>query len=353
MAENARRRLRFARAALSVVLLLGTTLVLTAAALPALRGESLAERKPFDLLLAARDRICLALGEDSIGGVYVTSERLLPKITEYDAAALEENANRVVALSDRAETPVYVLAVPTAAAIYSSDLPRNAPRLDEREILRNFEQKLQMHDVRVIESYSWLSAAREQYLYYRTDSRLTSYGAYILYRTAIQKLSLKPVGYDRFEIAHFDTEYYGDLARKTANPILARPDTVDLYTTADSPEITRVTALREDGTRETLKDYFQPADAERSGSALDVFAAMTRASVTIETDSPGGMSLTLLTDANGAAIVPFLYNHYTSLTVVNVERADEAVISDALDAGANQILLLCGIETLLGINHAE
>ena len=339
MAEP-RRKLHIPERISSAVILCSVTAVF--AVLSLFARTDAADQSLWRGLLHAHDRVWLALGSDELGNVYITKERLLRHIQPPEESVLQKSANAVNRFADNAGAPLYLLAVPTSAGIYSDDLADAAPIANEHQILRRFGEMLS-DQVSRIEAYSWLSAEREQYIYYRTDSCWTGYGAYCSYRSAIRRLGFPSIGYDQFSVMHCRSDYYGRLAQDV-HYYEVQPDLVDMYTLRDQPQNETVTALRAEGAV-PLPSYYltEYADTEPE----KIFAAAHEPVLRIETDNQSSKDLLLLSDAFGYSMIPFLTRHYRSVTAVNLPLAKEQG-ADPVPAGSySQILLLCGADTLM------
>ena len=297
-------------------------------------------------LLHAHDTAVLALGGDSIGNVYVTQERLLLRSADYPADAIEHNAAMLCDMADKEDAPVYLLAVPTSSGIYADTLPEGAPYPDEHAALKEFREQLDDNIV-WIEAESWLSEAREQYIYYRTDPKWTSYGAYCVYKSAIRKLGFTALGYDSFVISHYRSDYYGSLAQESRYYGTA-PDLIDLYTPLNPAQEYTVTALHPDGTERTLPSYFL-TDADPDAPEK-VYALMQEPVLQITGGAGGGRNLLLLTDEFGANMLPFLMLHYHRITAVNLPETVQREHLEFPEDAYDQVLVLLGADTLCSVH---
>ena len=324
--------------------ILGTaTAVFSVCALVSGNSAEAAEHPVWQPLLRVHDRISLMLGNDRIGSVYVTDERLLPHLDEPEMDTVYQAANAVNQYAASQGASVYMMAVPTSAGIYGDVLSDYVPLTNEYQILRTFSDTLQ-EPVLWIETASWLSGEREHYIYYRTDSLWTSYGAFCAYRSAIRKLGFNAYGYDHFMVTHFDSRYYGELAQRSHYFDLL-PDTVDLYESSEQGQPAKVTALRADGNAE-LSGYFLTELPEAKEHPEKVFALETKPVLRIETGNQSSKDLLLLTDRCGCSMIPFLMQHYRMITAVDLPACSE-IDWRTLTAGSySQILILCGTETI-------
>ncbi len=349
MADNHKRLSARCRAFFRAVLLFGLPLVCGIAALAggAAKGDT-ASAVPCGAQLAEYyNALRLRTGSDTIGEIYVAQGRMLRHHKAYDANAAADVVSQVNAFADAQNAPVYWVAVPTAAGIYAETLPSNAPQANEQALLLSVEEKL--HDsITVIDVYSWLYAMRDAYIYYRTDSHWTSYGAFSAYKTVMRKLGFSPVGYDRFRIRHLTSSYQGDFAAETGYRRLAG-DVVDLYECEGGAECTSITVYHADGSTaqtDSLYDTSLCADAERlAQEAYAVFPMADAPMMQLTTDLNNGRQLLLLTDDYGAAMLPFLTQHYEGITVINTQLTDAAAL-ERVNNDFTQIVILCSADTI-------
>lgn len=343
MAEQKSRQHTGAAATLSAWILGTATAVFAACALISGNSAEAAEHPVWQPLLRVHDKMSLMLGNDRIGSVYVTGERLLPHLDEPESDTVYQAANAVNQYAASQGASVYMLAVPTSAGIYGDMLSDSVPLTNEYQLLRTFSDALQ-EPVLWLEASSWLSGEREHYIYYRTDPHWTSYGAFCVYRSAIRKLGFSAYGYDQFMVTHFNSRYYGELSHRSHYYDIL-PDTVDLYECTEQTQPVKVTSLRAEG-NEVLPGYFLTDLPEAADAPEKVFALETEPVLRIETGNQSSKDLLLLTDRCGCSMIPFLMQHYRMITAVDLPACSE-IDWRGLTAGSySQILILCGTDTI-------
>ena len=329
------------RPALSAIFVIGTVCAFAAASL------FCSEENPvWNPLLAMHDRTFAALGSDTVGDVYVTKERLLRRRVSYSGEQLEEAAGIISGFAQNSKAPVWFLGVPTSAGIYADTLSESAPYINERTLLRTFSEELDSK-VNWLEAASWLYGMKDQYVYYRTDSRWTSYGAFYIYQSVIRKLGFHAVGYDHYTITHFTDEYYGDLAQEIRYYDV-QPDLVDLYTAENESKPISINAFRADLTSVPLQSYYRTEEAAAAENAYAVFGLEQFAVLQMELSSKSAKSLLLLCDSFGSTMLPFLWQHYRNVTAVNLSLARETDWQALTEEREySHVIILCSTETLL------
>lgn len=293
-------------------------------------------------------RLRLKTGSDTIGTVYVTEERMMRYHADYDMDAALQLAQQVNRYAAAQTAPVYWMAVPTAAGIYAETLPKGAPQAGEQALINEVSAALD-DNITQIDVYSWLYSMRDAYIYYRTDPRWTTYGAYCAYKTAIRKMGFSGLGYDRFVIKHITSAYEGSFVQETGYEGIA-PDVVDIYQCDGGVICTKITAVDAQGNLsqiDALYDTALCADGERLRTeAYSVFAAAQMPVLQIETDLRNARHLLIVTDSYGACMVSFFTEHYSSVTVVNTEAAPDLAWQQYVTQQPTQILMICSADTI-------
>ncbi|MBP3380775.1 MAG: hypothetical protein J6K77_07940 [Ruminococcus sp.] len=281
------------------------------------------------------------VGEAFINGVYVTPERLIAADTSY-RHCLPENAAAVNSFSENYDGAVYFAAIPTSAGIYSDLLPPYLAASTEKQMLDGFYGTL-LGDIRKIDAYNILKMLSENYIYYRTDRKWTSYGAYCVYRTVIQKLGFMPVSYDKYTIRHVTDGFRGDLYSR-AQHMESKADILDIYEYDDGTEIVRCRAYSSDGFVYD-KELYDLAAGE-TDSSYKLYLGEPAAVVTLTTTVNNDRRLLVIGDEFTSCFIPFLTKHYSEIAFVSPKYMSKG-LAEYLDPGDyEQTLFLLGIDSL-------
>ncbi len=281
------------------------------------------------------------VGEASINGVYVTPERLIAADTSY-RHCLPENAAAVNSFSENYDGAVYFAAIPTSAGIYGELLPSYLVPATEKQMLDGFYGTL-LGDIRKIDAYNILKMLSENYIYYRTDRKWTSYGAYCVYRTVIQKLGFMPVSYDKYTIRHVTDSFRGDLYSR-ARHMESKPDILDIYEYDDGTEVVSCKAYGSDGFV-CDKEMYDLAAGE-SDSSYELYLGEPAALVTLTTTVNNDRRLLVIGDEFTACFIPFLTKHYSEIAFASPKYMSKG-LREYLDPGDyEQTLFLLGVDSL-------
>ena len=294
-----------------------------------------------DTLFRIKSQTDLFVGEKMVQGVYVTDDRLLEKLYSQDtpgAAALAEPVNAFYAATG---IPTFMLLVPSASEIYESTLPANAVNAEQEQLIRDTYAET-VNSVRCLDVYQALSAAKNDYIYYRTDRHWTCYGAYVAYQNIIQKMGFSAVPYQRYVISHLSTEFRGDLYAQTLYGGV-RPDLLDYYIYERGSKMTSVTEYHADGTQTERGTIYDPA-AIRSEDMYRFYLGAPCQKLVLRTNVESGKTLLLYKDDFADCMVPFLMQHYSEICIVDLQQAKDDLLAVADPSEYTQVLFLCSMQ---------
>ena len=289
-----------------------------------------------DMLFQLKSRTDLMIGEKMIQGVYITDERLMEK----QFSTGNGSAEQINAFHEKYYLPTYFILVPSASAIYESSLPANAISSNQEKQIKNIYSDTGT-GIRCVDAYHILKSLEDSYIYYRTDSHWTSYGAYYVYQSAIQKMGFIPVSYQKYVISHLRTDFRGDLYQKTLYHEV-KPDVLDCYTYEEGSKVTRVQAGYQDGTIERRSDIYDKSALE-SDNMYQFYLGKPCKYMKIRTDLNNDKKLLLYKDDFGDCMIPFLLQHYSEICVVNLEQTGNQFEDVVNPADYTQVMFLCSV----------
>ena len=289
-----------------------------------------------------------AICENIVNGVYIADSRLI----EADNTARtvsEKCASSILSYTNVYDGAVCLVAVPGSAGVYSELLPEYMDSRTQKQLIDRFYELLDT-GVRRIDAYNRLKMLSDNYVYFRSDNKWTSYGAYCVYRTVIQKLGFQPISYDKYSIEHAADSYCGDLYSRTQY-MHCSPDLLDIYTYDGDTEVTGCTLRENDGTETECPLYNR--DALRSDNMYALYPGVGHPMINIRTSNGNGRKLLVIGDDYAASFVPFLLQHYSEVTVIYPEHTTEPLSSYTDNTEYERTLFLFGIDSLCGENILE
>lgn len=295
-----------------------------------------------DTLFRFKTRIDLFIGEKLIRDVYVTEDMLLERITEQESIDIPASASVLNQFYEKYQIPTCFVLVPSASEIYEERLPANAVKEEQESLIREIYSNVRT-GIRCVDAHSILSSQKEEYIYYRTDTHWTSYGAYCVYQSAIQKMGFTAVPYNRYVISHISTDFRGDLYQRTLYDGV-QADVLDCYTYESGATILRITAHHAGGSVEQRSLSLYDSSALYSEEMYDFYLGAPCAMLRIQTDLENGKKLLIYKDDFADCMIPFLVQHYSEICIIDLEQSTEISMRMADPADFTQVLFLSSME---------
>lgn len=304
--------------------------------------EFMAESFPFrEKLRALGAEITVKTGEPVINGVYMTDDHLL-SVDTHSPDNMDEAAEKINKFAESYGGAVYFAVIPTSTGIYGDALPSYFIEYTEKQQADRLYEGLSA-DIRKIDAYTILKMMSDNYIYYRSDSKWTSYGAYCVYRTVIQKLGFIPVSYDKYTIFHVSDSYRGDLYGRT-NYMESKPDILDIYEYDDGTEITSCIGIDSDNVERNISLY--DVDAVDTENPYELYLGADIPLIKINTTVNNDRKLLVIGDEFADCFIPFLTQHYSEIAFVSVKFTENGLEKYIDPDDYEQTLFIVGIDTI-------
>lgn len=153
-----------------------------------------------------------ALGRNQQNGYFYSADGIIQNLPDADADITQKNLSTLARYSQETIAPCYLMLLPTAASINQNHLPSlvlDSLFNEKQYIQRCYEQICTTFHT--VDAYNSLFSHQKEYLYYRTDSRLTAMGCYYLYSALGKRIGFSPRSTNDFNIAHINPAYNGNL----------------------------------------------------------------------------------------------------------------------------------------------
>lgn len=277
-----------------------------------------------------------------IQDVYVTEDdyyiqRHLP--THYTKELLDERlADFERLLEDYKEARV--LLIPTQDSVMREKLPWSAPYVEEESLLERAAAHLgEEHVINVFEEFR---AKREQELYLATDSRITSIGAYYVYKGWAGAGGDRPIWYQLDDMITVTEKYAGRLVRTVGFTNKVEP--LQVFTqTLETPVIVTYDYEKVSGS------FYEPARLDGE-DPYDYFLDGEHRLTVIDTQTDNGKVLFVIKDKNGNTVLPLIAPHYARIYAVDMDyfSADMKEFMDSCNIyGKMDVLVVCGMDAFM------
>lgn len=295
-------------------------------------------------LLSLKTNIELFIGKDKVNDIYITDNMLLEDVKEISNPKTENNINAINYFANTYKDifQTSIMLVPTAIEIYSNNLPQFSTHYDQVTCIDDIYNKLENVSTNLVNPQIISNSAN--YLYYKTDSNLTSYGSYILYTTLAKELGYKPIAVDRFNIEYASHDFLGNLhSRILYGDDLA--DKVNLYHYSGNQPIQDIIKYEDNGMRSYNSIFFR--EFLNTKKQTDVFLGNHEAIIRVRGTNKNGKKLLIFRDETANQLMQFLPLHYEEIALIDLNLLQNTIFEDIDIFDYDQVLFLYGIDTFI------
>lgn len=299
-------------------------------------SDHFAARVPFLKLKGFSERL---LGRSERNDVFITKDMLMEKVPEPDYTSIDKSVAAINKFDEGIDAQVFMMLVPTAAAIYPDKLPNFAPIVDQKQLIEYVYGNLSSSII-PIDAYSAMQNSSSEYIYYRTDHHWTSLGAYFAYNAAGKKMGYSPLPRDSFDIQHASSNFLGTLYSKTLYDG-CEPDVMDYWFGENGENILSM----EVNTGMEVKTYNSLYMREFL-SVKDKYSSFTGSNqplIKIKTGCIDGPRLLVIKDSYAHSFVPFLANNYSEITMIDMRYIQTSYKSIVNPEDFDQVLILYNV----------
>ncbi len=274
-------------------------------------------------------------------GVFIGDGILLENTSPPSAWMVEKNVEKMLEFARDSAVPVYAMIIPEKCAVKQQEIP-NA------EYVQLFNQKdfiEQVGDafsgkISMVDAYFPLFLNQDKYIYYRTDPRLTSLGAYYVYQTLANRLNVRAPDIARYTIQHTDHDFYGETYEQFPLSDI-EPDVISLYHLRSD----RSVQVKHNASQKQSYDTLYPKNA--SENPLDVYLGGNSGDIEIRANANSAPNRTLLVFGDDAMlpILPFLSTNFDEIRFIDLSKIDESEIFSVDVFYYDQVLFAYSLET--------
>ncbi len=262
-----------------------------------------------------KNRLETLIGKQEINGIYTVDDQMIQVFKEYDPENVADNMAAMNAfVANNPDIECSLMLSPTSQEMNFSKMPSYGGYISQKTFIDDC-YKQTSERLSTIDCLSFLSSHKDDYLFYRTDHHWTSLGAYYAYCAAAKTLGYTAYNLSDFNIESASSEFRGTLYSKTLDNGIT-PDIIDYYHLKNgAPEI-KMTVF--DGMKETVYDSLYVREYLDVKDKYSSFTGTNAPLITIETNVDNGKNLLLIKDSYAHSLVPFLVNHYSKITMVDM-----------------------------------
>ncbi len=201
-------------------------------------------------------------------------------------------------------------------------------------LIGDAESALESAEIKIADMADVIKKNNEDYLYCRTDSRITAHGGYIAYSALGDYLAYKPLSKDEFDVEKVASDYYGDLWRRSGFAD-AKPDEICSYNLKKQYEY-EVISLNNGKKLDSLYD----SGKLKTGDKCAYYLGENTPAIVVKSNCPSKKRLAVIGDSNSRMVVPFLANHFKEIHLIDPEGYDGDILEYLYNCGVKDVLVL-------------
>lgn len=282
-------------------------------------------------------------GARTFDGKYIGSDGSILSDIEKPSARVTAESMASISAYAGSHRNSYLCLIPTSANILQQEADSYVAEeifLNQRELISEYYSALSK-DIGTVDVYQSLFNHRNEYIFYHTEKGPTALGGYYIYGELCRKMGISALSIDSFTAAFRGYGFYGSLAEGGISEYAAS-DFVSLYIGENNKRFA-VTHLYNDGTSETASGLFL-TDDEPSDMTDMILGGLSP--ITVISSDREGESLLVFCDGSGKSWLPFMANHYSVITVIDLSQAREEMIEGISAADYDVTLFAYGVDSL-------
>lgn len=279
------------------------------------------------------------------GRVYFGKEGYLFDVDEeINKKQLEENLSNVNILLNNInqynkDITTTILLVPTKNSVLKDKLPSYAPVTNEREIVKNIKDYLEINS-NILDLTDLLRNNSQEYIYYKTDHHWTTKGAFYAYKYYLNDMGATLLEDEGFNIDKVSDEFLGTSYRK-ANILLGKADSIYKYTPKHNIAYNMIVNKGIKGANLYDETYLNKSDK------YSYFLGGDKALIEIDTSTKNGKSILVIKDSFANSFIPFLINHYERISIIDPRYFSMSIIDYISENPIDELLFLFNIQNFV------
>lgn len=260
-------------------------------------------------------------GKSFVDGIYIKDSSLIQIPQLPNSSNLKSVAEKVNEFNERTDQSVYSLIITTKSQIDNDQLVSYAFKSDESKTISEYNDFLN-NNIFKLDAITPLTYIKDMDAFYKTDSRLTGLGSFLIYNYNMKQLGASPFSMRQFDIEHVVSDFYGELYNKILYSNIDS-DIIDLFHCNAYSVNCKVDSIYNDikiSHRSTIYDLSQKTDNDKINIVFGESAPVKD----VTTNSKSKNSILIFADRNIDSLIQFFAIHYSKITVVNLSEFNES-----------------------------
>ena len=273
------------------------------------------------------------------GIVYGSDGYLFNSFTGYPAGRMVNNLDAIDLFAYHSISKVSVMIVPSSSYPLVDYLPSGMPAADQGYYIARMNQYLDNY-AKIINIKDVLAVNADEYIYYRTDPRWTTYGAWLAYSQFASSTDQRATRYTPGTLPKVDG-FLGTNYSKS-KPLVVTPDTIEYF---DFPGTVTFDGTNHNG----LYDYSKFSQMDKHSAFLH--GSHAYAVIEGEYSNLKRSSIVVISDSFAYNFIPMLTQNYNFIYLVDL-RFYMGSFSEFKTTLYDDILIMLGFEEICNNTNA-
>lgn len=243
------------------------------------------------------------------------------------------------------DTRISIMPAPVSSVLI--DNPEITEKFTSQKYILDNMQSRMSPGINFVNTYDEIFSHRTEYLYFKSDHHWTQLGAYYAYRVFAESAGFSPTSLSDMNREVINYSYNGSMYNFTGDERVK--DFIDQVEVYYPTKPATMTVTKHDGTTVT---YNRTIIGE-SGNYQAFIAGDNPYTVINVPDNPQDLSILVIKDSYGNALVPFLTEHYGNIIVIDPRYCDINIYDHFKDYGLTDILVTGNIQSQNSIKWAS
>lgn len=243
------------------------------------------------------------------------------------------------------DTRISIMPAPVSSILI--DNPEITEKFTSQKYILDTMQSRMSSQINFVNTYNEIFSHRTEYLYFKSDHHWTQLGAYYAYRAFAESVGFSPTPLSDMHREIINSSFNGSMYNFTGDERVK--DFIDQVEVYYPTKPATMTVTKHDGSTLT---YNRTIIGE-SGNYQAFIAGDNPYTVINVPDNPQNLSILVIKDSYGNALVPFLTEHYGNIIVIDPRYCDINIYDHFKDYGLTDILVTGNIQSQNSIKWAS
>ncbi len=243
------------------------------------------------------------------------------------------------------DTRISIMPAPVSSILI--DNPEITEKFTSQKYILDTMQSRMSPQINFVNTYDEIFSHRTEYLYFKSDHHWTQLGAYYAYRAFAESAGFSPTPLSDMTHEIINSSFNGSMYNFTGDERVK--DFIDQVEVYYPTKPAAMTVTKHDG---TVLTYNRTIIGE-SGNYQAFIAGDNPYTVINVPDNPQDLSILVIKDSYGNALVPFLTEHYGNIIVIDPRYCDINIYDHFKDYGLTDILVTGNIQSQNSIKWAS